>query len=71
MQGVMGYGYLTPGISGLGEHSRYRDSLRTGRSGERIPVGARFSIPGSHLSLCTMGAGSVGVDLPPPVYRRC
>jgi hypothetical protein len=30
---------------GPGERSRYTDSLRDGRSGVRIPVGARFSAP--------------------------
>jgi hypothetical protein len=59
--------------------AQYSDSLRAGRSGDRIPVGARFSVavqigPGSHPASYTMGAGSFsgvkrpgrGVDHPPP-----
>jgi hypothetical protein len=58
--------------------SRYSDSLRAGRSGDRIPVGARFSAtiqtdPGAHPASCTMGTESFpgvkrpgrGVDHPP------
>ena len=43
--------------------SRYSDWLRAGRSGDRIPVEARFSAPvqtspGAHPAFCTMGTGS-------------
>jgi hypothetical protein len=44
--------------------ARYSDSLRVEESGDRIPVGARFSAPvqtspGAHPASCTMGTGSV------------
>jgi len=58
---------------------RLLQQLSAGRSGDRIPVGARFSVPvqtGSeaHPASCTMGTGSFpglkrpgrGVDHPPP-----
>jgi len=35
--------------------NRYCDWLRPGRSGDRIPVGTRFSGPGAHPASCTMG----------------
>ena len=46
-----------------GSRSRYSDFLRAGRSGDRIPVGARFSAsvqtgPEAHPASCAMGTGS-------------
>jgi len=65
-------------VSGPGWSSRYSDSLWTGRSGDRIPVWARFSAPvqtgrGVHPASCVMDTGSFpavkrpghGVDHPP------
>ena len=44
--------------------SRYSDSLRAGRFGNRMPVGARLSAPiqtgpGTHPAPCTRGSGSL------------
>ena len=49
---------------GPGQLSRYRESLRTGRSWDLIPVEAIFSVtvqagPRVHPASCTMGTGSL------------
>ena len=64
---------------GPGQPSQYSDSLRAGRSGDRIPVQARFSAPvqtgpGTHSALYTRRTGLFpgvkrpgrGVDHPSP-----
>ena len=55
--------YIIFKLSWTGWRSRYSDWLRAGRSGDRIPVGARFSAPvqtgpGAHPAFCTIGTGS-------------
>jgi hypothetical protein len=58
-------------MSGPGEFSRYSESLRAGRYGDRIPVEERFSAPvqtssGAHPSSYTMvtSSSSSGVKRP-------
>ena len=51
-------------VIGLGESSRYSDSLGVGKYKDRIPVGERISSPvqtdpGTHLASCAMGTGSL------------
>jgi hypothetical protein len=68
---------------GPGYRSRYSDSLRTGRPGDRMPVEARFSAHvqaglGAHPSYYKMGTASYpgvrrpgrGVDHPPHLAPR-
>jgi len=50
-------------VCGPGSSVGIATELQAGRSGDRIPVGARFSArvqtgPGDHLVSCTMGTGS-------------
>jgi hypothetical protein len=57
-------------LRGPGWRCHYSDWLRAGRPGDRIPVGARFSVPiqagpGAHPASYTMGNGSFpGVKRP-------
>jgi len=49
--------------SGPGSSVGISTELRAGRSGDRIPVGAKFSAPvqngpGAHQASCTMSTGS-------------
>ena len=74
---------LPQNICGPGQRSWYSESLRAGRSGDRIPVRARFpapiqTVPGSNLPSHYMGTGSFtgvrgprrGVDHPPHLTPR-
>ena len=62
--------YKLPDDEGPRELSRCTDSLRDGRSGDRIPMKARFYAsvqtgPGAHPASYTMGTGSFpGVKRP-------
>ena len=55
-------------VFGLGQLSRYSDSLRSARFRDRNPVAARFSAPvqtgpGAHPASCRIGTGSLSRGL--------
>jgi hypothetical protein len=55
---------LSMGVSGPRSSVGIATELRDGRSGDRNPVGERFSAPvqtgpGAHPASCTMGTGSL------------
>ena len=57
------FGWYLIHIMWTGYRSRYSDCLQAGRSGDRTPVGWRFSAPVQagpevHPACCTMGTGS-------------
>ena len=75
--------YVYVYVGGSGELSQYRDWLRAGQSGDRIPVGARFSAlvqtgPWFHPASYTIGTCSFlgvkrlgrGIDHPPHLVPR-
>jgi hypothetical protein len=72
-----------PPALGREQHSRHSESLWTGQYGDRIPVRARFSVPGktdpgAHPASYTMRIGSFpgvkrpgcGVDHPAPTNAK-
>jgi hypothetical protein len=60
---IVQFCYCNLFLRGPGSSVGIATELRAGRSGHRIPVGARFSAlvqtgPGAHPASCTMGTGS-------------
>jgi hypothetical protein len=57
------YGDMSVCVTLIFQSTDFPDWIRAGRSGDRIPVGARFFAhvqtgPGAHPAFCTMGTGS-------------